>query len=188
MKKFYSTILMLATMIAALSLTACGGSDSDEESENPSYGKKTLIIDDESFYAVNCSVEQTRNSGMYLEIVGATNPEFPIEGHLLVVRIAPNKVSELKEGDVFYDNKLIVRDLVRLNEIKVNSYDWNVLEGDITIKRITDMEMTIQINNLLLEHKVTKVKHTISGTAILNSATYDSKGNLLSFKEVLDYI
>ena len=30
MKKLYSTILMLATMVAALSLTACGGDDDDE--------------------------------------------------------------------------------------------------------------------------------------------------------------
>ena len=31
MKKAYSTIVMLAMMVAALSLTACGGSDSDDE-------------------------------------------------------------------------------------------------------------------------------------------------------------
>lgn len=30
MKKVYSTILMLATIVAALSLTACGGDDDDE--------------------------------------------------------------------------------------------------------------------------------------------------------------
>ena len=30
MKKFYSTIMMLAMMVAALSLTACGGDDDDE--------------------------------------------------------------------------------------------------------------------------------------------------------------
>ena len=31
MKKLYSTILVLATMVAALSLTACGGSDDNDE-------------------------------------------------------------------------------------------------------------------------------------------------------------
>lgn len=188
MKKLYSTILVLATMVAALSLSACGGDDSDDESENPSYGKMTLIVDEESFYAVNCSAEQTKRSGMYLEICAATNPEFPINGHLLVVHIAPSKVSELKEGDVFAAKKFSVQTFRRLNEIKVNTYDWNVLEGDITIKKITNMEMTIQINNLLLEHEVSGVQHTISGTAILNSATYDSKGNLLSFNDVIDYL
>ena len=30
MKKFYSTIMMLAMMVAALSFTACGGDDDDE--------------------------------------------------------------------------------------------------------------------------------------------------------------
>ena len=31
MKKLYSTIMMLAMMVAALSLTACGGDDDEDE-------------------------------------------------------------------------------------------------------------------------------------------------------------
>ena len=45
--------------------------------------------------------------------------------------------------------------------------------------------MTIVINDLLLEHEVSGVKHTISGTAVLTSGTYDSKGNLLSFEDAI---
>ena len=48
------------------------------------------------------------------------------------------------------------------------------------------MGMTIQINDLLLEHEITRVQHTISGTAILNSGVYDSKGNLLSFEDAIN--
>ena len=46
MKKLYSTIMMLALMVAALSFTACGGGD-DEESggqETPSSSVKKCLI------------------------------------------------------------------------------------------------------------------------------------------------
>ena len=36
MKRIYSTLMMLAMMVAALSFTACGGDDDDEGAENTS--------------------------------------------------------------------------------------------------------------------------------------------------------
>ena len=45
--------------------------------------------------------------------------------------------TELKEGDVFENYNMSVQTFRRLNEIAVNSYEWEVLEGDITIKKIT---------------------------------------------------
>lgn len=185
MKQIYSTVLMLAIMVAVLSFTACSSSD-DEDGGNPSKGQKTLKVDGESFYATNCTAEQTKRNGMYLSIIAATDPNFPINGHDLSIHISPSKVSELKEGDVFDIHQFSVQEFRRLNEISINTYDWYDLEGDITIKRITSMEMTIQINNLLLEHEISGVQHTISGTAILNSGTYDSKGNLLSFEDAVN--
>ena len=186
MKQVYSTVLMLAIMVAALGFTACSSSSDDDEGGNPSKGQKTLIVDGESFYATNCTAHQTKGNGLYLSIIAATDPDFPVKGHDLSIRISSlSKVSELKEGDVFDIHKFSVREFRRLNEISVNSYDWRELEGNITIKRITSMEMTIQINNLLLEHEISGVQHTISGTAILDSGTY-SKGNLLSFEDAIN--
>lgn len=186
MRKLYSTIMMLAMMFAALSLSACGSDDDEYGDGDSSYnGKKTLIVDGESFYAPGCSVEQTKRSGMYLHIIASTYPEYSLDGHELSLYISPSKVSELKEGDVFDSDDLLVQTFRRLNELSVNTYVWDVLEGNITIKRITSMEMTIQINKLVLEHEISGVKHTISGTAILNSGAYDSKGNRLSFEDVI---
>lgn len=187
MKKIYSTMIMLAMMVAALSFTACGGDDDDDEIGGGSnHGQKTLKVDGESFYAVDCAAEQTRRSGMYLNIWAAEDPDFPVKGHELVVHISPSKVAELNEGDVFDTFNLSVQTFRRINEIAVNTYDWDELEGNITIKKITPMEMTIVINDLLLEHEVTKVRHTISGTAVLTSGVCDYSGNLLSFKEAME--
>ena len=185
MKKVDSKILMLAMMVAALCSVACSSSDDEEVGGGSNKGQKTLKVDGESFYAVECMAEQTRNRGMYLDIMAANDPEFAVSGHELIVHISPSKVSELKEGDVFDTDQLSVQFFRRLNELSVNSYVWNELEGNITIKRITSMEMTIVINDLLLEHEVSGVKHTISGTAVLTSGTYDSKGNLLSFEDAI---
>ena len=187
MKKIFSTIMML-TMMVALSSSTCSGSSDDDEINggNPSKGQMTMKVDGESFYAVNCTAEQTKRNGMYLCVNAVTDPNFPLKGHELTVHISPSKVSELIEGEVFGINRLSVQEFRRPTEISVNTYDWRDLEGDITIKRITSMEMTIQINDLLLEHEITRVQHTISGTAILNSGVYDSKGNLLSFEDAIN--
>lgn len=187
MKKLYSTVMMLAVMVAALGLSACSSNSSDDDfGSGSSKGEKTLIVDGESFYDFNSTAEQTKRNGMYLNINASTDPNYILQGHMLTVRISLSKVSELKEGDVFGVSELTVREFQRPTEISVNSYDWNELKGDITIIRITSMEMTIQINDLQIEHKISKVQHTISGKAILCSGVYDSRGNLLSFEDAIN--
>ena len=167
-----------------------GGNNEDvddvETSEESSQGQMSLMVDDKSFYAVNCTAEQTRSGGMYLHIRTAEDPEFPYFGRELIVHISPSKVAELKEGDVFGANKLNVESFKSADLIIINGTKWNELEGNITIKKITDMEMTIVINDLQIENDSSKVKHTIRGTAVLTSGVYDSKGNLLSFKNAIE--
>lgn len=174
-------------MVAALSFTACSSSsDDDENGGGANSGQKTLVINGESFYATDCTAEQTKRNGMYLNLRATTEPVLALNGHELVVHISPSKVAELKVGDVFKTHDMSVQTFRRLNEIAVNTYEWNELEGNITIERITSMEMTIRINDLLLEHKISKVKRTISGTAVLTSGTWDSSGNLLSFNDAIN--
>jgi hypothetical protein len=183
--KSNSILTMLTALILSFSFVACSssnGNDEDDPFDSPK-GQKTLKIDDESLYAVGCSAEQTKGNGMYLHIRAATDPEFATMGHELTVHIAPSKVSQLNEGDVFDVDDLSVQEFRRFNEIVFNTYQWNVLEGNITIKRITSMEMTIQINGLLLQHKSTGVERIISGTATLDSGVWDSNGKTLSFEE-----
>ena len=45
MKKFYSTVLMLAMVVAALSLTACSSSDDDEEGGGSSNAAFSITVD-----------------------------------------------------------------------------------------------------------------------------------------------
>ena len=188
MKKIYSTIMLLTMMVAALGFTACGGDDDDDINGggNSSKGEMTLTIDGESYYATNCSAEQTRGRGMYLNIRASTSSQFSTKGKELVVHISPSRVSELSVGDVFDSGSMSIQMYHNFNEVVINTYTWRAIEGNITIKKITNMEMTIQINDLVLKHKEKDIKRTISGTAVLNSATYDSQGNLLSFDEAID--
>ena len=183
MKKIYSTVMMLAMMVAALSFTACGGDDDDEIDNGGGKGGKTLIVDGEAFYAVGCSAEQTRGNGMYLNIRAATNPEIPVSGHEFIVHIRPSRVSELSEGDVYDEDNMSVQTLRRFTDIVINTYRWRIIEGTITIRKITSMEMTISVDNIILKHKDTGVEHSISGTAVLNSGVYQNGVGLLSFEE-----
>ena len=116
MKKIFSTIMML-TMMVALSSSTCSGSSDDDEINvgNPSKGQMTMKVDGESFYAVNCTAEQTKRNGMYLCVNAVTDPNFPLKGHELTVHISPSKVSELKEGEVFGINRLSVQEFSLYN-------------------------------------------------------------------------
>lgn len=58
MKKLYSTIMMLAMMIAALSLTACGGDDTDDEVD-----VKTAIVG--VWYCNIAYIEEYGENGKY---------------------------------------------------------------------------------------------------------------------------
>ena len=178
--------MLLAMMVLTIGFISCSSEGDDEDEVNSPKANKTIVVDGESFYAAYCSVEQTRGSGMYLIVQAVTNTEFPLSGHELIIHISPSKVADLKEGDMFGVDELSIQFFRRLNEMVANTYSWNVLEGNVTIKKINKMEMTIQIDNLYLEHKRSKVQHTISGTATLDSGTRDSKGNMLSFSDAID--
>ena len=181
MKKLYSTIMMLAMMIAALSLTACGGGDEDDDfgggSNSPS-GNKTLIIDGNSYYCGSlCTLEQTNGSGMYFTI----DKVYQTKGKELKVHISPSKVSQLSVGQVFSYNNMSIRNYRGLTQMELNTYSWDAVSGDITIKSIGETQITIQINSLVVKHEITDVEHTISGTATLHNSLFDNNGNVLPF-------
>jgi hypothetical protein len=174
MKKLF---ILFAMMIAALSFIACGGDD-DKLYEGINKEQKTLKMDGESYYASELCIANRSN---YISIVGVNNLRQPTHGFELDLRLSPSNPGEIKEGEVFDTDKMRVLVLRSLNEIPVEN-PWNDIEGSITIKRITSMEMTIVINDLILENVRNGVKHTISGTAVLTSGIYDSNNNLLPFE------
>ena len=186
MKKLYSTIMMLAMMVAALSFTACGGDD-DDFNYGKRKGKKTLKVDGESFYCSDdSSVEQTERRGMYLQVIAVTNLDFQVSGnnHELVMHISPSRVSQLKVGQEFDGDMISVRDFRHLNDIPINHYEWEVISGSFVIKSITDMEMTIQFNKMVVKYNNRDVEHTIEGTAVLNSGM-SRNDELLPFSEAI---
>ena len=189
MKKL-SSILMLAMLcIAALCFNACGGGDDDNNGGNSSNDEgykesMTLLVDGGKYYAADCSAQQTKGNGMYLIIHAVTNAEYPWNGKELIAHISPNKVADLTEGQVFKDNSIKIQKYRGLSEIEIDTYNWKVITGTITIKKITKMEMTIEIN-MQIEHKNSSVKHTICGTAVLDSGVYNSNNTLLSFEDAI---
>ncbi len=186
MKKWYSTIMMFAMMVASLSLTSCGGDDDNGSGDEGDKRSMTLLIDGEKYYAVDCHAEQTNGRGMYFNIHAVTNADFPLKGDELVTHISsPNTVANLTEGQVFESNHIQIQTYRALNEIPIGTYNWNAINGNITIRKITNMELTIEINSLQIEHRRTGVKRTISGTAVLDSGVYSSDGDLLPFADAI---
>lgn len=183
MKKWYSKFMMLTIMIGAVNLSACG--DDDDGGSGEHIGGMTLVVDGEKYYASNCHAEQTHGNGMYLIVNAAINAELVTSAHELTVHISPNTVADLKEGQLFDDNSMRIQYFRRISESTMNTYQWKVLSGNITINKITKMEMTIQLNSLQLKHKRTGVEHTISGMAVLDSGVYSSNGTLLSFEDAI---
>ena len=180
--KQWEFILLMALL--SVVFTACGDDDSGDGGGSKQ-GEKTIKIDGESF---NCSdgssVEQTKGNGMYIDIDAVTDMNYQVKGHNLIMHISPSTVADLKENQVFGVDDISIKEFRHLNEIVINSYRWRVVSGSFTIKTITPMEMTIQINQLVIIHKDTKAEHTIDGKAVLNSGVWDDKG-LLPFSEAI---
>ena len=65
MKKVYSTILVLATMVSALSLTACGGDDKDDDfSGNDSSGEKYISVSLQKAGTLSSKISKTQASNL----------------------------------------------------------------------------------------------------------------------------
>lgn len=183
-----SRFYMLAMICAAFCLTACGGSSDDDDDFDfgGRKGQKTLKVDGELFYCGDgSSVEQTERSGMYLDVEAVTDLNFQMSGHRLVMHISPSRVSQLKVGQEFDGDMISVRNFVHITEIHVNSYEWEVISGSFVIKSITDTEMAIQFNKMVVKYNYRDVKHTIEGTAVLNSGMWKD-GKLLPFSEAIN--
>ena len=179
MKKIYSTIMMLAMMVAALGVTAC---DSDDDNENN--GGKTITIDGKAYYCYTDGsyVTQRKSGGMSLGVIAMENKMNVLNHHELLVIIPPSRVSELSVGQVFDTEDITVHtfNVLVIGDIP---YSWDAIDGNIVIKDIKEAELSIQINNLVVKHNSTGIEHTIAGTATLINSRFDSKGNILPFSE-----
>ena len=121
---------------------------------------------------------------MYIEVNAVTNMDFQVGGKRLVMHISPSGVSQLKVGQEFDGNKISVRNYGNFNDFNPNTYEWEVISGSFVIKSITDVEMKIQFNKMVVKYRNKEVKHTIEGTAVLNSGVWKD-GKYLPFSEAI---
>ena len=170
MKKIYS-LMMLAIAVVALGFTACGNNDDDDNSSGGN-SKKTLIINGKPYYCGDgCTVtENSSRGGMRLKVIAVEDAVFQLKGSELVIEVSPSKVAELSVGQVF--DAPIIRNYRGINELDVVEYDWDVVDGDILVKHITEKELTIQLNKLTIKHERTGVEYTFEGTAPLHNSLW----------------
>ena len=166
----YSVLFSLLAMVA-FCLSGCGkneGIDDDGGDMFGGGGTKTLKVDGEAYYCGTESIaEETNGMGMYLKVVAVEDTQYEMNGKRLIVNIPPSKVSELKVGDVFQPDDILVRNYNNLSVIEVNAYSWYAVGGSIRISGISSTHLTIQIQQLVVEHHSTGAQHTIEGTASL---------------------
>lgn len=164
----YSVFFSLLAMVA-LCLSGCGKNDGiDDGSGDMIGGKKTLKVDGEAYYCGSESiVQETNGNGMYLKVVAVEDTFAQWSGKELQIVITPSRVSELKVGDVFQSNDISVREFHDLSGYAVNKYSWDAVGGSVRISGISSTHLTIQIQQLVIEHHTTDAQHTIEGTASL---------------------
>ena len=69
MKKLYSTIMLLAMMVAALGFTACGDDDEDDGGSGySSFLVGTWQVEDEDSYADEVEYVQFKSNGTYINV------------------------------------------------------------------------------------------------------------------------
>ena len=69
MKKALSKITMLAMMVAALSFSACGGDNDDDEGGS---GEKSLMIDGDAYYSEG-TLSENYSRGIHLVVDAFTD-------------------------------------------------------------------------------------------------------------------
>jgi len=157
MKKLYSSIMLLAMMVAALSFTACGGDDDENGGSNLKQDYDILQVNgvDYACYGYRCAVtytstwNKTNNSGEIMLPCG--------------------KLSDAKKGEYDYDYMYIINlegseDLKNGSKLenyslKFKSYEdfyskYNYDSGSATVTDIrSDKYITIKFDSFMVTNK-----------------------------------
>ena len=161
MKKLYSTIMMLATIVAALSFTACGGSDDEDVNID------NIISGDNSSnysYTITKDGEVTKYPNKYLDKGRWNeNKHWLFLSHTLTNElfwIYPYSVSYtdfVKGYDIMKEAKYV--DYVYPSQL--NTYKYKHISGSATVIDNSNKIITIQFSNLKLVYNSGKSEHTI---------------------------
>lgn len=182
MKKLYSTILVLATMVAALSLTACGGDDKDDEIDGGVY------YDDNEYFEISINGEnytdktwcgsvvinlgQKRKNGMDVYAYGGVTDLIPItyqDG--LQYHIVAGYISE--------DLKTIIPNSEGTYEVISNRGEYFVTDYSDRVGMVIsggNMRYRTVTSGSLKITKVTKLKDPYLEKTIGRDYTYATEG------------
>lgn len=185
-------------MLASVCLTACGSdNDEDDGGGNSSSDTATFTIDGEAYYPNSLStIEQSSDNeydwddsevssnGLYFHIQGGkSSGEFGLYDNGKILEIYTSHFSKVKNmtvGETLDVNDFSIRDYRGYNEITVNTYSWDELEGTIEILEVSNYKVKIKIDNLKIESRRGAI-HTFNGTVVFKNSLHDSDGNVLPF-------
>lgn len=155
MKKLYSTIMLLAMMVAALSLTACG--DDEEEIENGLYGSDDFIevtIDGKTYhkkmFGIYSQVEIGKND---MVLTGTTEDVFDEDGFGFFMALThsekKNKLLSSPLGDYSVGDYLWFDDepenLCFYPQYEKNRHDYELSGGSHQVTSIKQNKNGVQV-------------------------------------------
>lgn len=189
MKKIYSTFMMLAMIVAALSFTACSSSsDDDNQGGNGDIwgvgGDATLVVNEqkcnpnEDSY-INQDRKSIQISGKY---ISDKNVFYTWEIGIRIIR-RPFKVAELNEGETINYDEMQIEEFRHGNEINLFEAEYTMLSGSITVESVNNKQVKLRFNDLTFELRVESSlygdyypenpkKNIVSGTALFHNHLY----------------
>ena len=195
MKKLYSTIMMLAMMVAALSFTACSSDDDEDGGDNGSM----LVLDG---YKMRHSLNTETNTYDATITQRYNNMHFSfnyskdntMKLYELDLRIpALHDVSNLEVGDTFDFSDIEVETYRNIMSVELYESTFKSLGGSITITNVTNKEVTAKINDFKFSldteyyidgdfYSPSNPKiHVLSGTAKFHNSLYRDDEGWLPF-------
>lgn len=163
MKKFYSTIMLLAMMVAALGFTACGGDDDEEDEINLKQDYDILQINGKSYacYGYRCAATFSSSKDRLLlpcgELSDAQQGEYNYD---YMYEIGLEDGQNLKKGSKLEDFSPILSSTVDY----YNDYDYS--SGSATILDMTSKYITVKFDSFRFGNG--SKSYTFNGTVQLD--------------------
>lgn len=162
MKKLYSTILVLATMVAALSLTACGGDDEDDDFgdvDAPSSYEFAITYDGETKeyeagYLEAYSLAAVWNSDSHHFYLGLLKPY----GNVIIKFPSSVEASDFKSGNKFVGYEFQWTSYAG----GIWAFDGDYIDGSATVKSNDGKTIVVRFSNFsfYLSSSDSEVKRT----------------------------
>lgn len=162
MKKLYSTILVLATMVAALSLTACGGDDEDDDFggvDAPSSYEFAITYDGET-REYEAGYQEVYSEGAFWDshkhyfYLGLHKPY----GNVIIKFPSSVEASDFKSGNKFVGYEFQWTSYAG----GIYAFDGDYIDGSATVKSNDGKTIVVRFSNFsfYLSSSDTEVKRT----------------------------